>query len=368
LSSLRRIQIPSRLGYSPGQMMEGDGGAALTNLLVRDGQRISMFRSYVYPLMDRPNLTVLSSALVLRVMFEGKRAVGVEVSYQGEIRRIRASVETILALGAIHTPKVLMQSGVGDEAELKPHGIPVLQHLPGVGKNFQDHVLVSSIWEHPEPLAPSNNGGEATFFWKSDTNLATPDIQVLQAEFPLLTAENAHYQPPAAAWSICAGLVRPASQGRLRLTGPNPLDPLQIDPGTLDEPADFKALAKAVQLCREIGNSAPLRPFAKREVMPGPLDGPGMENFIRNGVATIWHQTCTAKMGRDAMSVVDENLKVYGIEGLRIADGSILPRVTTGNTMAPCVVIGERAAEILQSEHELHTLDRVDCAARGMES
>jgi choline dehydrogenase len=140
--------------------------------------------------------------------------------------------------------------------------------------------------------------------------------------------------------------------GRFTLQ-PNPLDPLQIDAGTLDQPADLKALVKAVELCREIGNSTPLLPFAKREVMPGPLKGPDLENFIRNGVATIWHQTCTAKMGRDSMCVVDGNLKVYGIEGLSIADGSILPRVSTGNPMAPCVDIGERAAEILRADDKL---------------
>ena len=108
-----------------------------------------------------------------------------------------------------------------------------------------------------------------------------------------------------------------------------------------------------MELCREIGNSAALRPFAKREVMPGNLKGTELENFIRDSVVTFWHQTCTAKMGRDSMSVVDANLKVYGIKNLRVADGSIMPRVTTGNTMAPCVIIGERAAEVLRAEHKL---------------
>jgi len=178
---------------------------------------------------------------------------------------------------------------------------------------------------------------------------------VLQAEFPLFTAENAHYRPPPGAWSICACLVRPQSHGQIRLTGPNPLDPVEIDANTLDDPADFKALVQGVELSREIGNSEALRPFAKREVMPGPLKGAEMENFIRDGIATVWHQTCTAKMGRDAMSVVDPELKVYGIENLRIADGSIMPRVITGNTMAPCVIIGERAAEVLRVEHRLET-------------
>jgi choline dehydrogenase len=143
-----------------------------------------------------------------------------------------------------------------------------------------NHVLVSSVWEYNEPLVPRNNGGEATFFWKSDSSLATPDIQVLQAEFPLFTPKNAHYGPPASAWSICAGLVRPESRGQIHLTGSNPLDPVRIDTGTLDQPVDLKALVKAVELCREIGNTAPLRPFAKREVMPGPMKGPDLEASI----------------------------------------------------------------------------------------
>ncbi len=345
-----------------GPMMETDGGAALNNLRVRGGQRLSVFRSYVYPAMDRPNLTVLCSALVLRVLFENRRAVGVEVSYRGAVRRIRASCETILSMGAINTPTLLMQSGIGDAAELKRFGIPIVQHLPGVGKNFQDHVLVSSIWEYVDPLAPRNNGGEATAFWKSDSSLNTPDIHMLQAEFPLFTPENADYEPPPGAWSICACLVRPRSRGEIRLTGSNPRDPVQICANTLDDPADLKALVRAVEFCREIGNSEALRPFAKREVMPGPLKGLELENFIRNAIATVWHQTCTAKMGRDAMSVVDHELRVHGIENLRIADGSIMPRVTTGNTMAPCIVIGERAAGVLRARHKLSPSEAVSMA------
>jgi len=355
------------LGIKPfddamGPMMETDGGAALNNLRVRGGQRLSVFRSYVYPAMDRPNLTVLCSALVLRVLFENRRAVGVEVYYSGAVRRIRASCETILSMGAINTPTLLMQSGIGDAAELKRFGIPIVQHLPGVGKNFQDHVLVSSIWEYVDPLAPRNNGGEATAFWKSDSSLDTPDIHVLQAEFPLFTPENADYEPPPGAWSICACLVRPRSRGEIRLTGSNPRDPVQICANTLDDPADLKALVRAVEFCREIGNSEALRPFAKREVMPGPLKGLELENFIRNAIATVWHQTCTAKMGRDAMSVVDHQLKVHEIENLRIADGSIMPRVTTGNTMAPCIVIGERAAGVLRARYKLSPSEAVSMA------
>jgi choline dehydrogenase len=163
----------------------------------------------------------------------------------------------------------------------------------------------------------------------------------------------ARYNVPAGSWSMFAGIVRPKSRGRIRLTGPNPTDAVQIETDMMSHPDDLKAAIGCVQLCREIGNSAALRPFTKREVMPGNLKGAELENFIRDSVVTYWHQTCTAKMGRDSMSVVDANLRVYGIENLRIADGSIMPRVTTGNTMAPCVIIGERAGEILKADHKL---------------
>jgi choline dehydrogenase len=150
-----------------------------------------------------------------------------------------------------------------------------------------------------------------------------------------------------------AGVVRPRSRGRLRLKGPNPLDPVEIEANFLSDPDDLKAALAGVQLCREIGNSAALRPFAKREVMPGNLEGSELERFVRDAAESWWHQTCTAKMGRDPMSVVDGHLNVYGVTHLCVADGSILPRVTTGNTQAPCVIIGERAAEILRAEHRL---------------
>jgi choline dehydrogenase len=304
--------------------------------------------------MDRPNLTVLTHALVTKLTFDGKRATGVEILHSGKIRRIGARSEVVLSLGAIHTPKVLMQSGIGEETELQRFGIPVVQHLPGVGQNFQDHVGFDCVWEPYEALAPRNNLVEATVFWKSDPRLDAPDLQICHGEFFKTTPENAvRFQTPANGWILFGGLQRPKSRGTIRLTGAKPSDPIQIEANFLSHPDDVKAAVACVDLCREIGNSAPLKPFAKREVMPGNLKGAELENYIRDAASTYWHQTCTAKMGRDAMSVVDGDLRVYGIEDLRIADGSIMSRITTGNTMAPCVIIGERAAEILQIKHKL---------------
>ncbi len=351
LDAARSVGIPTFADQN-GALMEGGGGCALANVRIRDGKRLSVFRSYVYPYMDRSNLTVLTGALVTKVILDGKRATGVDVLFEGAARRFLAGGEVVLSLGAINTPKVLMQSGIGDREELARCGIDVVHHLPGVGRNLQDHLMVAScIWEYEEPLPMRNNGGEATFFWKSDPTLDTPDLQPFQIEIPYVSPETGRMQPPAASWSIAPGLVRPASRGRLRLTGSGPNDPLDIDAQILSEPADLTALVAGVQLCREIGNSAPLRRFAKREVMPGNVSGPALDNFVRDAVVPYWHQSCTAKMGRDSMSVVDGALSVYGVDNLRIADASVMPRVTTGNTMAPCVIIGERAAELVRRAH-----------------
>ena len=351
----RSIGMPT-FDSNNGRLMEGDGGASIVDLRARDGKRLSVFRTYAFPYMDRPNLTVLTDALVTRLTLEGKRATGVEIAFEGKIQRITAGLEVVLALGAMHTPKVLMLSGIGDQAELQRLGIPVVQHLPGVGQNFQDHFGIGCVWEYQQPLAPRNTGGEATFFWKSNPGLDTPDLQTCQGELPFSTAETAaKFNPPAASWTLFGGVVRPKSRGQIRLTGPNPDHPIHIEANTLSHPEDMKAAIACVELCREIGNAAALRPFTKREVMPGNLRGAALEDFVRDATATYFHQTCTAKMGRDSMSVVDGQLKVYGIENLRIADGSIMPRVTTGNTMAPCIIIGERAAEVLRNEHRLET-------------
>jgi choline dehydrogenase len=338
-----------------GSLMEGSGGATYFNLRIRNGRRQSIFRSYTFPLMNQPNLTVLPGTLVTRVLVERGAAVGVECLLAGRRHRFHASQEVILSLGAIHTPKVLMHSGIGDAQMLASVGIPLVQHLPGVGANFQDHIMVSScVWEYPQPLAPHGNGGEATIFATSAPKLESPDIQLLQIQFPVVTPDlAARYSVPSAGWGIFPALLRPASVGRLRLTGSRPEDAILIDSQILSDSADLTALRHCVELAREIGNTQALRGFVKQEVMPTALGRQAMDDFIRDGVTTIWHQSCTAKMGQDDMSVVDGRLKVYGIDRLRIADASVLPRVPLANTMAPSVIIGEQASRAIARERRL---------------
>ena len=166
----RSIGMPT-FDSNNGRLMEGDGGASIIDVRVRDGKRLSVFRTYAFPYMDRPNLTVATHALVTKLMFKGQRVTGVEIAYDGNIQRIDGGVEVVLSLGTMHTPKVLMLSGLDDQADLQRLGIPVVQHLPGVGHNFQDHFGIACIWEYQQPLASRNNAGEATFFWKSDGKL-----------------------------------------------------------------------------------------------------------------------------------------------------------------------------------------------------
>jgi choline dehydrogenase len=335
-----------------GVMMEGDGGAASANVRIRDGMRLSVFRSYVYPYMDRPNLTVLTNALVTRIKTKGARATGVEVVHEGRLLSLDVGRELILSLGAIQTPKILMQSGIGDAAHLRDFGIEVVQHLPGVGRNLQEHILLGGcMWEYPDQRAA--RPGLGTFFSKSDAGLDTPDLQGFVLDGAFLSPDVGHTDSCGSYWSIVPGIVRPHSRGQIRLTGPGPMDPLDIDTNLLSESADVKAAMHAIELCRDIGNSASFRPLTKREVLPGRLSKPELEKFVRNAVIPFWHYSCTAKMGRGEMSVVDASLKVHGMDGLRVADGSIMPRVTTGNTMAPCVIIGERAASMIREDYDL---------------
>ncbi|MFC0576242.1 GMC family oxidoreductase [Paraburkholderia solisilvae] len=328
-----------------GPMMTAESGCALSEHRIRDGKRLSIYRSYVFPYMDRSNLTVLTHAVVTRLMLDGKRTAGVEVYFGGQLHRIEAEQEVVLSLGAINTPKVLMQSGIGDQAELRRAGIPVIQHLPGVGQNFQDHCMFRGCaWRTLVPVESPEVSSQTMLFWRSRQDLVSPDIQIYHG-LNLWSGLGG-----VDSMTILPTLVRPRSRGHLRLTGPSPRDPLEIYANTLSDPEDLKAMVAAIGFCRKLGRSASFRPFLRHEVVPGDLKGFALEDAVRTSVSTIWHQSGTAKMGRDGMSVVDGRLKVYGIDNLRVADASVMPHISTGNTMAPCVIIGERCADAIKAD------------------
>jgi choline dehydrogenase len=223
-----------------------------------------------------------------------------------------------------------------------------VQKLPAVGRNLHDHVAFGCVWEGSGSTLPSAPRSETVCFWKTDASLDAPNFYTFARRGSEITPENAALLEPCAdSWSLVVGM-RPESRGSVHLTGPDASDPVRIEANYLGIPMDIEDLVTGLDVARAIGHSAALRPFTVRELTPATRNGDELERFFRNGLRTFWHQCGTAKMGRDANSVVDGRLKVYGLDGLRVADASILPRVTTGNTMAPCVVIGEQAAAFLQ--------------------
>ncbi len=283
------------------------------------------------------------------MLFEKRRAVAIEISNGIETKTIHVKREIVLSLGAINTPRLLMLSGIGDSPELSRIGIPVLQHLPGVGKNLQDQLRIPGfVWERADTQAEVAIAPRMDVHAKSRPHLKSPDINCLQIDGSLMPLGLDQEDCPKNTFSLVPGLKRPSSRGRVLLASPEPDAAPVVHSNHLETPGDMQALLAAVQLARDLADSEALRPLLKRETITADLRGKELEDFVRQNVAIYWHESCTAKMGKDEMSVVDGQLKVYGIEGLRIADASVFPFVPTGLTMAPSVIVGERAAQLLK--------------------
>lgn len=341
------------------EAMEGDGGCGLPNLLLRDGnERVSMAATYLRPVLQRPNLHVLLCAEVTRLRLDGLRATGVEFVRRGRLHRVHAGLEVVLSLGAINTPKLLMLSGLGPRAPLQALGLPLLHHLPGVGQNFQDHILMAGCcWAYPTPEPPRNNAAEFVFYAKSRPGLPAPDLMPVLEEAPFASdAVARRYEVPrgaASAWTLAPGLAQPTSRGQVLLASADPRVAPRIEANFLSTEDDVRALLHCMALCREIGNSAACAPFREREIFPGPLQGEDALRFVREAAGTYFHQSCTARMGTDDLAVVDGALRVQGVRALRVVDASVMPSIARGNTMAPTVLIAERAARLMRSAHGL---------------
>jgi choline dehydrogenase len=335
------------LGFEGNDDFAGESslGVGLCDLTVSDGRRCSAAGAFLRPAMNRANLTVVTRAHVRRLLIEGGRCLGVEYESDGVLRRADARVETILSAGAFGSPKLLMLSGVGDAAQLQPLGIPVVQNLPGVGKNLQDHFLTFVIHEAKKPIPPPRyNILEAHLFGKTDSRLIGPDHQPL---FMNVAPPLPYLDIPANAYALAPGIIRPVSRGEARLTSLDPDAPMHIDPGYLREEKDVNALVHSLEVSREILNHAAFAEWRKGEVWPRETDKASLRRYVREVSETYHHHAGTCRMGVDAASVVDPELRVYGVAGLRVADASIMPDVVSGNTNAPSVMIGEKAADMI---------------------
>jgi choline dehydrogenase len=326
-------------------------GVSFMQYTIENGVRHSTAAAYLRPVEGSASLEIATGAAARRLLFDGTRCIGVEWARDGRIERAHAG-QVVVSGGTIGSAQLLLLSGVGPAGHLRSLGIDVVVDLPGVGENLHDHLLSPVIFSAEREVGPPSPGLPACqtqLFWRSRPGLPVPDIQPIHFMVPM-------YEPwmegPPNGFTLLGGMVRPVSRGTLRLTGAAPEAPVALDPNILAVEADLESLAAAVDLCRRIGAADALREWGAVEQYPGPsVETPeALRAYVRETAITYHHQVGTCKMGSDEAAVVDPRLRVHGIEGLRVADASIMPMVTTGNTNAPSIMIGERAAEFLLAD------------------
>jgi choline dehydrogenase-like flavoprotein len=354
-------------------------GAALVQVTQKAGRRWSSADAYLRPVMSRPNLEVLTHATVMRVELESGAATGVRCrDRRGREQVVRAEREVILAAGAIGSPQLLMLSGIGPAAHLREVGVQVGADLPGVGENLQDHPYVTGVWEVADgslydaekpkfllewllrrsgPLTSTVAEGFA--FVRSRPGLPAPDLQFHLA--PAYFVDNGFDEFDGHAMTMGPVLVTPKSRGGLRLRSADPAAKPRILTNTLAEPEDIAALVAGLRLAREFAAAEPLRSSVRRELYPGASvhDEADLEADVRRRVELLYHPVGTCRMGEDEQAVVDPQLRVRGIERLRVADASVMPLIPGGNTNAAAIMIGERAADLVRG------LAGVEAAAAG---
>ena len=343
MAAAEEAGVPRNPDYNAGT----PDGVAPIQLNIKDGRRHSAARAFLHPVLDAANLCVRTGCHARRLLFEGGRCVGVEVARGGAVERVRAEHEVVLCAGVFDSPKLLMLSGIGPAAHLAGHGIEVLVDLPGVGENLQDHVFSPLVYSASRPLPPAVAGlpqYPAHMFFRSRAGLPGPDLQSLFGHLPHYPDG---YEGPVEGYTFTSMLNRPASRGTVRLASADPAAAPLIDPRYGSRDADVDAIVSGLEQLREVGAQPALDEWRGEELCPGPgvRDAAALRDYVRSTLSTIFHPACTCKMGVDELAVVDPELRVYGVERLRVADASVMPLVTSGNTHAPTVMIGERAAD-----------------------
>lgn len=387
--SERFVQAAMQAGLPLNHDFNGEEqeGAGLYQVTQHNGERWNAARAYLHRGNandlahngGRKGLTVLTDTQALRLTFEGKRATGVDVMRSGVAQTLRARREVIVSGGAFNSPQLLMASGIGPAAHLREHGIAVVHDLPGVGENLQDHLdiivnkqvpsldlygysargalrLVGEILRYRRERTGmvASNFAEAGAFVKSRPNLATPDVQLAFILAMLGNRNMAQRRKLGHGYSCHAYILRPQSRGHVRLRSPDMRDAPLIDPRFLSAEADMDALVAGVRIVRRIFAQPALAEAGGKELLTDEF-GPDSSNedairaYIRAHADSVYHPVGTCKMGTDAMAVVDPNLRVHGVDGLRVVDASIMPTLVGGNTNAPAIMIGEKAADLIRA-------------------
>jgi choline dehydrogenase-like flavoprotein len=341
----------------------------------RDGERFSAAKAYLRPAQDRPNLTVLTEAHATRILFDGRRAVGVEIQQRGAIRTLNARREVLVSAGALLSPQLLMLSGIGPGPELQRLGINTLHDLPGVGRNLHDHVDVVQVvnaphlkdlfglsftgalnalqgiieWRRHRSGMLTTNFAEAGGFIKSSADEERPDLQLHFVIGKLIDHGRKTVFGHGYSCHVC--LLRPRSRGRLTLQNSDPFATPLIDPNFLADADDLARLVRGFKIMRRILSQPALAAHRGTELPASAASQSDaqIEQFIRNFADTIYHPVGTCRMGQGPLDVVDAELRVHGMQNLRVVDASIMPGIVSGNTNAPTIMIGEKAAELIRA-------------------
>jgi len=354
-------------------------GFGLTQVTQKNGERCSSAKAFITPNRGRANLRVITRAHTTRILMKGKRAVGVEYrDGDGKLQQVRAAREVILSAGALQSPQVLMLSGIGPKEELQKHGIPVVHELPGVGKNLQDHIDIVHSYEAKDPKGLfgvswssialilrgmvawrrhrrgplTTNFAEGNGFIRTLPNEAVPDVQVVQLIVKLINHGRTILLGNG--YSVHCCVLRPKSRGSVSLSSNDPLAPPLIDTNYLSEQDDVDRLVRCFKLIRNVMKQPALASLGGRESKNSARaqTDAEIERYIRDHADCAYHPVGTCRMGQGPLDVVDEQLRVKGVEGLRVADASIMPNIVSGNTNAPSIMIGEKAADMIRAERK----------------
>jgi choline dehydrogenase len=370
------LEAAAEAGYEINNDMNGykQEGFGLMDTTIFDGKRQSTSVTYLHPIKQRQNLTLITNIQVSKIIIENSSAIGVEIKNKNKLEKIFAEKEVLLSAGAINSPQILMLSGVGPEEELKNHGIKVISALNGVGENLQDHLETYVQYECTKPVTlyssfnPINMAliGMQWFLFKKGiaahsnleiggfirTNEMVDYPNMQYHFFPSLVIDHGRQNPSCHAFQAHVGPMRPTSRGFVKLKSSNPIDSPRIQFNYMQTEHDLNEMREGIKIARNIFHQKAFDHYRGKEISPRENinSDDGLNNFIRSKGDTAYHPSCTCKMGNDDMSVVDQNLRVYGVEKLRVVDASIMPNIVSGNLNATTVMIAEKASDLIQNK------------------
>ena len=343
LDAAKELGYPTTDDFN-GAVREGAGWHELT---IADGKRQSTALAYLHPAIDRPNLTVHTGAHARRLTFDGgKRCAGVEYERGGSVETATAEEEVIVCGGSVNSPQLLLLSGVGPADHLREIGVDSVHDLPGVGENLHDHPLLGLVFEADGEIAPGKaNHAETSMLWRSDPALTGPDMQFMFIHVPF---HPPHLQAPPNSYTFGIATI-PDSRGWVRLASADPKVAPLINPNYLGEDSDVRRLLLGIEKAREINATSAFSEWGTTEVLAGEhvQDEAGLRDFVSRGTGTYYHPVGTCRIGTDDGAVVDPELRVHDIEGLRVADASVMPTLVCVNTNAASIMIGEKAADLV---------------------